>query len=147
MPKRNQMQSLSLMALTYHLKKKTQQKQQEENRETEAELSELKRKAADSAQGANKKLKPAIQVPLNIPPNKVLFVQNLPEDCSELMLQPLFQAYPGFREVRLVPGGKGMAFVEFGNELDSGRAMVELQGFRITLENPIGISFRQSEDL
>lgn len=26
-----------------------------------------------------------------------------------------------------------MAFVEFGNELDSGRAMVELQGFRITL--------------
>jgi len=92
-------------------------------------------------------LKPIIQVPLNIPPNKVLFVQNLPEDCSELMLQPLFQAYPGFREVRLVPGGKGMAFVEFGNELDSGRAMVELQGFRITLENPIGISFRQSEEM
>lgn len=62
-----------------------------------------------------------------------------------------------------------MAFVEFGNELDSGRAMVELQGFRITLgiysslphlsfycnffleslllENPILISFRQSEDM
>jgi len=127
--------------------KKTQQKQQEENREAEAELSELKRKALDSAQGANKKLKPSVQVPLNIPPNKVLFVQNLPEDCSELMLQPLFQAYPGFREVRLVPGGKGMAFVEFGNELDSGRAMVELQGFRITLENPIGISFRQSDEV
>jgi U2 small nuclear ribonucleoprotein B'' len=127
--------------------KKSQQKQQEENREAEAELSELKRKAAESLQGPNKKAKSTIQVPLNIPPNKVLFVQNLPEDCSELMLQPLFQAYPGFREVRLVPGGKGMAFVEFGNELDSGRAMVELQGFRITLENPIGISFRQSEDM
>lgn len=41
---------------------------------------------------------------MNIPPNKVLFVQNLPEDCSEMMLQPLFQTYPGFREVRLVPG-------------------------------------------
>jgi U2 small nuclear ribonucleoprotein B'' len=128
--------------------KKQQQKQQEENREAEAELSELKRKAAESAQNSNKKVKPTttIAVPMNIPPNKVLFVQNLPEDCSDLMLQPLFQAYPGFREVRLVPGGKGMAFVEFANELDSGRAMVELQGFRITLENPIGISFQQSKD-
>lgn len=38
-----------------------------------------------------------------------------------------------------------MAFVEFGNDLDAGRAMVELQGFRITLENPIYISFRQQE--
>jgi U2 small nuclear ribonucleoprotein B'' len=124
--------------------KKTQQKQQEENRDAEAELSELKRKAAESTQNANKKAKQnLIQVPMNIPPNKVLFVQNLPEDCSDLMLQPLFQAYPGFKEVRLVPGGKGMAFVEFANELDSGRAMVDLQGFRITLENPIGISFQQ----
>lgn len=37
----------------------------------------------------------------------------------------------------MILGGKGMAFVEFANELDSGRAMVELQGFRITL----GIEF------
>lgn len=127
--------------------KRSQQKQQEDNRDAETELSELKRKATDSAQAPNKKHKPTLQVPMNIPPNKVLFVQNLPEDCSEMMLQPLFQTYPGFREVRLVPGGKGMAFVEFGNELDSGRAMVELQGFRITLENPILISFRQSEEM
>lgn len=43
-------------------------------------------------------------MPMNVPPNKVLFVQNLPEDCSDMMLQPLFQTYPGFKEVRLVPG-------------------------------------------
>lgn len=48
---------------------------------------------------------------MNIPPNKVLFVQNLPEDCSEMMLQPLFQTYPGFREVRLVPGIRAQYFI------------------------------------
>jgi len=95
--------------------------------------------------GPTKKVKPTVIVPSNVPPNKVLFVQNLPEDCSDKMLQPLFQTFPGFKEVRLVPGGKGMAFVEFGNDLDAGRAMVELQGFRITLEHPIYISFREQK--
>jgi len=104
-----------------------------------------KRKASNDGGQPAKKQKTTVIVPLNVPPNKVLFVQNLPEDCSDKMLQPLFQAYAGFKEVRLVPGGKGMAFVEFANELDSGRAMVELQGFRITLENPIYISYRQTE--
>jgi len=77
------------------------------------------------------------------PPNRVLFVQNLPEECSELMLVPMFQKYSGYMEVRLVPGGKGMAFVEFQNELDATRAMAELQGFRITLEHPMFISYQQ----
>ena len=36
-----------------------------------------------------------------------------------------------------------MAFVEFQNELDAGRAMAELQGFRITLENPMHISYQR----
>lgn len=40
------------------------------------------------------------------PPNKILFVQNLPEATTQNMLQLLFQQYPGFMEVREEGGGK-----------------------------------------
>jgi len=75
------------------------------------------------------------------PPNHVLFVENLPEQCNEMMLSMLFQQFPGFREVRLVPNKKGIAFVEFGNEIEAGVAMNGLQGFKITTENVMIISF------
>lgn len=38
------------------------------------------------------------------PPNKLLFVQNLPEATTGQMLTMLFQQYPGFMEVRVVCG-------------------------------------------
>lgn len=74
-------------------------------------------------------------------PNNILFVENLPEQCNELMLSMLFQQFPGFKEVRLVPNKKGIAFVEFTNELEAGVAMNGLQGFKITPENHMTISF------
>ena len=36
------------------------------------------------------------------PPNKILFVQNLPPATNAQMLSMLFQQFPGFREVRHV---------------------------------------------
>ncbi len=45
-------------------------------------------------------------------PNKILFVQNLPENSNEAMLGMLFQQFPGFREVRMVEARPGIAFVE-----------------------------------
>ena len=45
-------------------------------------------------------------------PNKILFVQNLPETSNEAMLGMLFQQFPGFREVRMVEARPGIAFVE-----------------------------------
>jgi len=75
------------------------------------------------------------------PPGPVLFVENLPEECNELMLCMLFQQFPGFKEVRLVPGKKGISFVEFDNEAQSAVAMSGLQGFKITPENHMVISF------
>jgi RNA recognition motif-containing protein len=75
------------------------------------------------------------------PPNKILFVQNLPEQTTELMLNMLFQQFPGFKESKLVPGKKGIAFVEFGNELEAAVAMNGLQHFKITPTNLMVISF------
>lgn len=51
-----------------------------------------------------------------LPPNKILFVQNLPEGYDVDGLTAIFGRFEGFREVRLVPGRKGLAFVEYEAE-------------------------------
>lgn len=53
-----------------------------------------------------------------LPPNKILFLQNLPEEYDVDALTAIFGRFEGFREVRLVPGRRGIAFVEY--EAESG---------------------------
>ncbi|KAK7205358.1 U1 small nuclear ribonucleoprotein usp102 [Myxozyma melibiosi] len=60
-----------------------------------------------------------------LPPNKILFLQNLPDDITADQLTETFEEYAGFFEVRLVPGRKGIAFVEY--ETDE-NAVVAKQG-------------------
>lgn len=75
------------------------------------------------------------------PPNKILFVQNLPEASTEAMLSLLFQQFPGYKEVRMVEARPGIAFVEYDNEMQSGVAMQGLQGFKVTQQNAMAISY------
>lgn len=75
------------------------------------------------------------------PPNNILFLTNLPEETNEMMLTMLFNQFPGFKEVRLVPGRHDIAFVEFDNEFQSGAAKDALQGFRVTPTHAIKITF------
>ena len=58
-----------------------------------------------------------------------------------MMLSMLFNQFPGFKEVRLVPGRHDIAFVEFENELQSAAARDALQGFKITPTASMKISF------
>ncbi|KAK5121390.1 hypothetical protein LTR85_005222 [Meristemomyces frigidus] len=51
-----------------------------------------------------------------LPPNKVLFLRELPEDYGKDGLTVIFSRFPGFKELRLVPGRKGIAFVEYADE-------------------------------
>ena len=51
-----------------------------------------------------------------LPPNKILFVQNVPDDYGIEGLTAIFGRFEGFREVRLVPGRTGIAFVEYEAE-------------------------------
>ncbi|GAA5880628.1 hypothetical protein JCM16303_004288 [Sporobolomyces ruberrimus] len=57
-----------------------------------------------------------------LPPNKILFVQNLPDDTTKESLEALFRPYPNLIEVRTIPGRKNIAFVEFTDEASSGVA-------------------------
>lgn len=62
-------------------------------------------------------------------------------ETTEMMLSMLFNQFPGFKEVRLVPGRSDIAFVEFENEVQSGTAKDALQGFRITPSNAMRITY------
>uniref|UniRef100_A0A674GTG0 RRM domain-containing protein n=1 Tax=Taeniopygia guttata TaxID=59729 RepID=A0A674GTG0_TAEGU len=83
---------------------------------------------------------PQNQVPDN-PPNCILFLNNLPEETNEMMLSMLFNQFPGFKEVRLVPGRHDIAFVEFENENQAGAARDALQGFKIPPSHAMKITY------
>ncbi|XP_037092160.1 U1 small nuclear ribonucleoprotein A-like [Pollicipes pollicipes] len=87
---------------------------------------------------------PLVQPPVVVPeqpPNQILFLTSLPEETNEMMLQMLFNQFPGFKEVRLVPGRHDIAFVEFENEIQSTAAKNALQGFKITHSHAMKIAF------
>jgi RNA recognition motif-containing protein len=73
-------------------------------------------------------------------PNKTLFVENLPLEATDTMLSMLFRQYPGFQEVRLIPG-RNVAFVDYQNEYQAGMAMQGLQGFSMTPEVKLTLSY------
>ncbi|XP_076003879.1 U2 small nuclear ribonucleoprotein B'' [Genypterus blacodes] len=83
---------------------------------------------------------PPAQVPDNLP-NFILFLSNLPEETNEMMLSMLFNQFPGFKEVRLVPGKHDIAFVEFESDIQAGVAKDALQGFRITTTCAMKITY------
>jgi len=84
------------------------------------------------------KTKPA---PTNAPPSNVLFAQALPDDCTDVMLSMLFQQYTGFKEVRMVPGKKGIAFIEFADDVQASLALAGLNGFKLSSTHPLHLTF------
>mmetsp|Transcript_50628 Transcript_50628/g.99142 ORF Transcript_50628/g.99142 Transcript_50628/m.99142 type:complete len:328 (-) Transcript_50628:349-1332(-) len=76
-----------------------------------------------------------------IPPNRILFVENLPDQCTDLMLSMLLQQYQGFKEARLVTGKPGIAFVEFSDQFQATVAKDNLQSFMISPGHPMKITF------
>uniref|UniRef100_A0A1J3CFX2 U2 small nuclear ribonucleoprotein B n=1 Tax=Noccaea caerulescens TaxID=107243 RepID=A0A1J3CFX2_NOCCA len=76
-----------------------------------------------------------------MPPNKLLFIENLPYETTSTMLEFLFVQYPGFKEIRMAPAKPGIAFVEYEDDVQSSVAMQALQGFKISPQNPMVISF------
>jgi len=100
------------------------------------EKREKKKKNAANADSGSANTNTAEQ-----PPNQILFLTNLPEETNEMMLSMLFNQFPGFKEVRLVPNRHDIAFVEFSTELQSSAAKEALQGFKITPTHAMKITF------
>ena len=73
--------------------------------------------------------------------NKILFITNLPEETNEAMFTLLFNQFPGFKEVRLIPGRSDIAFVEFENEYLAATAKEALNGFSLSPTHKMRITF------
>ena len=98
-----------------------------------------------------------------LPPNKILFLQNLPESVTKeqllslfsqlvffspvfplilslsLISKTLFSRYPNLYEVRLIPTKRDIAFVEFVDEGSAGVAKDALHNYKLDGENKIKV--------
>jgi RNA recognition motif-containing protein len=72
-----------------------------------------------------------------LPPNKILFVQNLPEEYDIDSLSTIFGRFEGFREVRMVPGRKGIAFIEYESETGAISAKENTAGMALGAEGQL----------
>ncbi|KAA6389212.1 MAG: putative Protein transport protein SEC24 [Streblomastix strix] len=74
-------------------------------------------------------------------PNKILYVQNLPQDRTLIMMQNLFGAIVGLKEVRLIEGRPDIAFVEYVDEIQASMALNTYQNYNISDTNKLVISY------
>jgi RNA recognition motif-containing protein len=103
----------------------------ENKKKREEELKAYKKKREEKEKNAPKKEKEIVKKetveqfkkPPTLTPNNILFIENLSTNISEPMLKNLFAQYLGFREVRIL-SGKGIAFIEYDNEINAGTALV-----------------------
>jgi hypothetical protein len=78
-----------------------------------------------------------------LPPNKTLFLRDVPEDYDVESLTAIFGRFEGFREVRLVPGRKGIAFVEYEAEAGAISAKERTAGMSLGDSKPIRVTFQR----
>ena len=77
-------------------------------------------------------------------PNKILFVENLPDASTTEMLSMLFKQFTGFREARLVAARPGIAFVEYENE---GQVLIHILSPSLCLTMPFCLQTHHSADI
>lgn len=114
------------------------QERKQKNQEARDKL--LQRSKERAVTGAPTAAQAAQTAPTNMP-NKILFVENLPDGTNEAMLSMLFQQFPGFKEVRLVPQRPGIAFVEYDSDVQASVAMQGLQGFKLATDKPMKVTY------
>ncbi|KNF00789.1 hypothetical protein PSTG_05929 [Puccinia striiformis f. sp. tritici PST-78] len=75
------------------------------------------------------------------PPNKILFIQNLPENAGKDALEVLFKQYPNLVEVRTIPGRSNTTFVEYVDATSSGVAKDALHNYKFDGKHKIKVTF------
>ncbi|KAA1085515.1 hypothetical protein PGT21_009763 [Puccinia graminis f. sp. tritici] len=133
------------------LLKKKRSRRENPLRKKAIEAKEAARKAASTAASAgplassvppassNRKI---VQMPDEYqPPNKILFIQNLPENAGKDALEVLFKQYPNLVEVRTIPGRSNIAFVEYVDATSSGVAKDALHNYKFDGEHKIKVTF------
>lgn len=78
-----------------------------------------------------------------LPPNRILFLRDLPETVDQESLAAIFGRFEGFREARTVPGRKGIAFVEYESETGAISAKEATAGMSLGDGKPIRVTFQR----
>ncbi|ODN74196.1 hypothetical protein, variant 1 [Cryptococcus amylolentus CBS 6039] len=97
--------------------------------------------ASASAPSAAKKQRLAQMPDEYLPPNSVLFVQNLPDGTTADDLREVFELHPGLVEIRTIAAKKDIAFVEFGDEASATVAKDALHNFKIDGETKMKVTY------
>ncbi|KAH7349359.1 U1 small nuclear ribonucleoprotein A [Plectosphaerella cucumerina] len=138
-----------------HKRRRIAEKDKKRALEAAEEQKRLKRVAAGAPDAAARPIKgrpglkssnpgaPAVVPDEYLPPNKILFVQNLPEDYDIEAVTSIFGRFDGFREVRLVPGRRGIAFVEYDNEQGAITAKENTAGMVLSDSNTIKVTYQR----
>ncbi|PLW32928.1 hypothetical protein PCASD_12469 [Puccinia coronata f. sp. avenae] len=137
------------------LSKKKRSRRENPLRKKAAAIKEAARKAAEAASSGGGAAAPnattllpstsnrkVVQMPDEYqPPNKILFIQNLPENAGKDALEVLFKQYPNLVEVRTIPGRSNIAFVEYVDAASSGVAKDALHNYKFDGEHKIKVTF------
>lgn len=75
-------------------------------------------------------------------PSKILFAQDLPPECNEMMLAMLFRQHVGYKETRIPR--PGLAFIEFESEPHATLALKALNGFKLTTTETLKLTYGKS---
>ena len=78
-----------------------------------------------------------------LPPNKILFLQNIPDDYDEDSLSVIFGRFEGFKEVRIPPGGRGIGFVEYEAEAGAISAKEHTAGMTLSGNQKVKVTYQR----
>jgi RNA recognition motif-containing protein len=97
-------------------------------------------------EGAPSVKKPRLQMPDEyLPPNNVLFVQNLPEGTTQEDLREVFEPHPGLVEIRTIAAKRDIAFIEYADEASATVAKGALHNFKIDGETKMKVRERATD--
>lgn len=77
----------------------------------------------------------------NNPPNNKLLLFDLPSSISNEVLLPLLKPYSGFRDLSIVPGGRGIAFVDFDSVRNAGVCLSAIKSITLPSGEKISATY------
>lgn len=102
------------------------------------DFNRVKKKSYKAKNSGAKKTKKVKKEEL-LPPNKLLFLQHLPENVQQSTVEEIFNKFEGFVEVRLVAVRK-LGFVEFDTEEHAIVAREATKGL-VLEDNPVSVTY------
>ena len=106
--------------------------------ESDDDDGENKRRRVEENVGPRKYTIPRPLKPM--PQNHILIAEDLPSDCTKVLLQNLFKDFVGVEDIRLI-ASKNVAFIEFQNEAFASVALKNRNNYRISETNLLFLNY------